>query len=238
MPKGTPLKVDLFDITIPKVTDSYYCSIHIHSATKWEFKMKPSVHRRNSGRASERVHSSHPGPIAFLILVLLSGCSLYFENKRPDYTDVSKVQKGTQRYDVTAALGKPIESYKNDGKDIDVFQADPNGRYAGTKTAVTAFNTVADVFTICMWEVVATPAEMLTRHKLTTYVVTYAPDQTVESIETVAALPKPAEQAAAANLPTPSSGPATPEESASPIASPIAAASPAERASPAAAATP
>jgi outer membrane protein assembly factor BamE (lipoprotein component of BamABCDE complex) len=200
--------------------------------------MKPSVHRRSSIRTRKWAISIHPSAIAFLILALLSGCSLYFETKRPDYTDVTKVQKGTPRYDVTAALGKPIESYKHDGKDIDVFQADPNGRYAGTKTAVTAFNTVADVFTIGMWEVVATPAEMLTKHKLTTYVVTYAPDQTVESIETVAALPKPVEQAAAANPPTPSSGLATPEESASPTASPIAAASPAERASPAAAATP
>ena len=112
---------------------------------------------------------------------------------------MTKVQKGTARYDVTAALGKPIESYKNEGKDIDVFQADPDGRYPITKTAVTTFNTVADIFTIGMWEAVATPAEMLTKHKLTTYVVTYAPDQTVQSIEAVAAPPKPVEQAAAAN---------------------------------------
>jgi len=164
--------------------------------------------------------------IAFVILTFISGCSLYFENKRPDYTDVTKVQKGIPRCDVTAALGKPIESYKHDGKDIDVFQADPNGRYAGTKTAVTTFNTVADICTIGMWEVVATPAEMLTKHKLTTYVVTYASDQTVESIEAVTAPPNP-EHAAAADLPTPSAGPATPEESAPPAASPISGASPA-----------
>src|SRR6266446_5176920 len=197
--------------------------------------MKPSVHRRSSIRTRKWAISIHPSAIAFLILALLSGCSLYFETKRPDYTDVTKVQKGTPRYDVTAALGKPIESYKHDGKDIDVFQADPNGRYAGTKTAVTAFNTVADVFTIGMWEVVATPAEMLTKHKLTTYVVTYAPDQTVESIEAVAAPPKPGEQTAAVIAPIPSSGQATPTESASAAAtvSPGASATPAANAVPA-----
>jgi len=179
-----------------------------------------------------REKSSHPSTIALLTLALVSGCSLYFENKRPDYTDVTKVQKGTARYDVTAALGKPIESYKNEGKDIDVFQADPDGRYPVTKTAVTTFNTVADIFTIGMWEAVAIPAEMLTKHKLTTYVVTYAPDQTVQSIEAVAAPPKPVEQAAAANPPIPSSGQATPEESASPAASPIAGTSPVAGATP------
>jgi outer membrane protein assembly factor BamE (lipoprotein component of BamABCDE complex) len=179
-----------------------------------------------------REKSGHPSMIAFLILSLVSGCSLYFENKRPDYTDVTRVQKGTARYDVTAALGKPIESYKNEGKDIDVFQADPDGRYPVTKTAVTTFNTVADILTICMWEAVATPAEMLTKQKLTTYMVTYAPDQTVESIETVAAPPKPVEQADAANPPLPSSGQATPEESASPAASPGAGTSSAASATP------
>jgi outer membrane protein assembly factor BamE (lipoprotein component of BamABCDE complex) len=176
--------------------------------------------------------SRHPNAMVFLMLALVSGCSLYFENKRPDYTDVTKVQKGTPRYDVTAALGKPIESYKNEGKDIDVFQADPNGRYAGTKTAVTTFNTVADIFTIGMWEAVATPAEMLTKHKLTTYVVTYAPDQTVESIEAVAAPPKPGEQTAAVISPSPSSGQATPTESASAAATPNAGASPIAGATP------
>jgi hypothetical protein len=122
----------------------------------------------------------------------VAGCSLYYETKRPDYTDVSVVQKGTPRYQVAAALGKPVESYVKEGKEVDVFQADPNGRNKGTKAAVDAFNGAADVLTIGMWEVVATPAELLTKHKLTTYVVTYAPDQTVESISTAQQLPTPA----------------------------------------------
>ncbi|MGD0289526.1 MAG: hypothetical protein ABSC63_07735 [Candidatus Binataceae bacterium] len=196
--------------------------------------MKPFKDRRSSSRAVQQrpEKSCHPGALAFLILALVSGCSLYFENKRPDYTDVTKVHKGTPRYDVMAAFGKPIESYKQDGKDVDVFQADPNGRYAGTKTAVTTFNTVADIFTIGMWEAVATPAEMLTKHKLTTYVVTYAPDQTVESIEAVAAPPKPSEETAAATAPTGPAGHPTPLESASPAATPVAGASPAAGAIP------
>jgi len=87
-------------------------------------------------------------------------------------------------------MGRPLVSYQQDGKDVDVFQADPDGRYKGTKAAVTTFNAVADVFTICMWEAVATPAEMLTQHKLTTYVVTYGPDEKVESIRTTTEEPK------------------------------------------------
>src|SRR5713226_2839057 len=149
--------------------------------------------------------------MVFLILAVASGCSIWMETKRPDYTDVSVVQKGTPRYLATAVFGKPVESYKNGGKDVDVFQADPKGRYTGTKVAVSSFNSVADIFSLGMWEAVATPAELLTKHKLTTYVVTYGTDQTVESIETVSAPPKPAEQiAAATNSPSGSSSPSTP----------------------------
>jgi hypothetical protein len=111
------------------------------------------------------------------------------ETKRPDYTDVSVIQKGTPRYEVTAVFGKPLESYQKDGKEVDVFQADPNGRSVSTKIVVNTFDTAADVLTLGLWEVVATPAEMLTEHKLTTYVVTYTPAQTVESIEAVATPP-------------------------------------------------
>ena len=61
-----------------------------------------------------------------------------------------------------------------------------------------------------MWEAVATPAELLTKHKLTTYVVAHGPDQTVASIETVAAPAKPEGETAA---------PAKPEgETAAPVA--------------------
>jgi|GEM_PF-2721212 hypothetical protein len=110
-------------------------------------------------------------------------------DQRPDYTDVSVIQKGTPRYQVTAVFGKPLESYQKDGQDVDVFQADPDGRLVGTKIVVNTFNTAADVLTLGLWEVVATPAEMLTKHKLTTYVVTYSSQQAVASIEVAAAPP-------------------------------------------------
>jgi hypothetical protein len=139
------------------------------------------------------------------------------ETRRADYTDVSVIQKGTPRYQVTAVFGKPLESYKQDGNDVDVFQADPNGRKTSTKIVVNTFDTAADIFSLGLWELVATPAEMLTKHKLTTYVVTYAPDQTVASIEAVAAPPKPNEETAVTGSPTPS-GTATPLDSASPTA--------------------
>ena len=114
-----------------------------------------------------------------MVLVIIPGCSLYYEAKRPPYTDVAAVQPGTPRPNVTAVLGPPVESYTQNGKDVDIFQADPNGRYTGTRVEVSSFNAAADVLTLGMWEVVATPAEMLTKHKLQTYVVTYTSQQTV-----------------------------------------------------------
>src|SRR5262249_15420980 len=91
---------------------------------------------------------------------------------------------GMERYQVVAVLGKPVQSYKKEDSDVDIFQVDPNGRYTGTKAAVTSFNIAADVLTLGMWEAVATPAEMLTRHDLTTYQITYGPNGRVTSIVT------------------------------------------------------
>jgi outer membrane protein assembly factor BamE (lipoprotein component of BamABCDE complex) len=203
--------------------------------------MRPPVSRRNSPKSVNKLVNrkwrnwSRTGAAAFLIVALASGCSVYLEHKRPDYTDVSKIEKGTPRYDVMADLGRPIESYKDDGKDVDVFQADPKGRYAGTKTAIITFDTVADIFTICMWEAVATPAEMLTKHKLTTYVVTYEPNQTVESIKAVTGAPKPTEPESASSESSEATTEAlTPTNAASPTAieSPTAAALPTATESP------
>ena len=160
-------------------------------------------------------------PITLMLLAALGGCSLWMETKRPDYTDVGVVQKGTPRQIAAAVFGRPLQTYQKDGKDVDVFQADPNGRYGGTKAAITSFNAVADVLSIGMWEAVASPAEFFTRHKLTTYVVTYGKDQSVESIETVAAPPKLTEQIAAAVSSTNASPDAagTPSSDRSPVTS-------------------
>jgi hypothetical protein len=103
--------------------------------------------------------------MTFLILAVASGCSVWMETKRPQYTDVTSVQKGTPRYIAAAVLGKPIQTYTKGGKDVDVFQADPKGRYTGTKVGVSIFNSVADIFSLGMWEAVATPGELLTKHK-------------------------------------------------------------------------
>ncbi len=149
------------------------------------------------GKVSNMIRRGRFAIVILMLVVSLPGCSIYYESKRPKATDVTTIQPGTPRYDVTAVFGKPIESYRLNGKDVDLFQADPNGRNAGTKVAVTSFNAVADVLTIGMWEAVATPAELLTRHKLTTYVVTYMPQQTVESITTSDQTPKEVAQAAA-----------------------------------------
>jgi len=181
--------------------------------------MRLSGYRRSSGYArGSHEKKRHPGTITLLVLALVSGCSLVMETKRPDYTDVSTIQKGTPRYQVTAVFGKPLETYKKDDKDVDIFQADPNGRNVATKIVVNTFNTAADVLTIGLWEVVATPAEMLTKHKLTTYMVTYTPDQKVESIVVVATPPKAEERTAAATSPNASPETKLLQDAASPAA--------------------
>jgi len=136
-----------------------------------------------------------------LLFTVPDGCSVYYESKRPEYIDVTSLHVGMERYEVTALLGKPADSYKKDGMEVDVFLIDPNGRYLMTKVAVNTFDVAADVFTLGMWEAVATPAEMLTTHKNTTYMITYNASEKVASIDTL----KPGEGGSA----TPAPGAAT-----------------------------
>lgn len=114
-----------------------------------------------------------------------AGCSAYLESTRPEYKDPSVIRQGARRSDIVAALGAPVQTYKNGAKDVDVFALDPEGRAPGTKVAVGSFNLVADVLTIGLWEIVATPAELASQHNLTHYIVTYGNDDAVESVQSV-----------------------------------------------------
>jgi len=36
-------------------------------------------------------------PLGLLLIALLGGCSVYYETKRPDFTNVSTIEQGTPR---------------------------------------------------------------------------------------------------------------------------------------------
>jgi hypothetical protein len=114
----------------------------------------------------------------------LTSCSIFIEANRPAYKDTSLLQQGVSRAKVVGELGEPAYSYSNEGKTVDLYLLDPEGRRLLTKIGLTTFNLAADFFSAGLWEAVGTPLESKTRHRLTPYIITYSANLEVESVIT------------------------------------------------------
>jgi hypothetical protein len=81
---------------------------------------------------------------------------------QPPKVDVGAFESGGMPRDlVISKLGVPTSSTKNeDGTRTDIYEF-YRGSATGWKVGRAAFNAVADVFTIGLWEIIATPTEMV-----------------------------------------------------------------------------
>ena len=95
------------------------------------------------------------------VLLLSQGCSVYMAGNQPAKVDTAAFESTAIPRDVVIAkLGVPISSTKNeDGTRTDIYEFYA-GSAKGWKVGRATFNAVADVFTVGLWEVVATPTEM------------------------------------------------------------------------------
>ena len=94
-----------------------------------------------------------------LFCVSASGCAAVMVATQPAKKDLRCLKIGTPRDKVVTELGKPVMTDTDEQKNrIDIFQF-KQGFDASTKTARALVHTTADVFTLGLWEVVATPAE-------------------------------------------------------------------------------
>jgi len=118
--------------------------------------------------------------------VALAGCSVWMSANRQSYKgDPAVIQVGADRARIEAALGPPHSLVSlPDGRARAVYKLDPNAADAALKGAATGFNFVADVVTIGLWEVVATPVELASADKIINFLITYGTDNKVESLET------------------------------------------------------
>lgn len=94
------------------------------------------------------------------ILLTTSGCSVYKASNQPGKKNLSVLGTGTPRSYVIAELGAPVWSGEKDGGKADVFTF-TQGYSTGAKVGRAAFHAAADVVTIGLWEVVATPIETI-----------------------------------------------------------------------------
>ena len=119
--------------------------------------------------------------VAVLAMVLFHGCSVYMAAKQPEKKNVDVLAVGTPRSLVLAEMGNPASSETKDGKRVDIFSF-VQGYSKGAKTGRALFHGVADVFTIGLWEVVATPTEAIFDGSKMAFEVRYDTDERVEKV--------------------------------------------------------
>jgi hypothetical protein len=89
-----------------------------------------------------------------------SGCGAYMAFTQPPPVDVTALQEEKMpRSFYMERLGVPTGTTTNaDGTKVDVYQF-YEGSSQGWSKGRGTFHVVADIFTICLWEIVATPME-------------------------------------------------------------------------------
>ncbi|ANF80933.1 hypothetical protein A3K93_01175 [Acinetobacter sp. NCu2D-2] len=115
------------------------------------------------------------------ITLTQTGCSAVMAAKQPPKKNISVMASGMPRSAVLAEIGAPIASEIKAGKRIDVYSFN-QGYSTANRVSRTLFHGLADVATVGLWEIIATPAEAAFDGKKTAFEVTYDDSDKVEKV--------------------------------------------------------
>lgn len=124
----------------------------------------------------------------FLLVLLLlglsssTGCSVMMAAKAPGKKDLGVLTPGVPRAKVIAELGTPLETSRQTTEIRDVFGF-KQGYSTPTRVGRAGFHAVADVMTLGLWEVAATPLEGALDGEAVRAEVLYDPQQYVQRVE-------------------------------------------------------
>ena len=119
--------------------------------------------------------------ILVLLIITMTGCSVFMAAKQPGLKDVELFAVGTHRSLLLAEFGYPIAKEDRDGKLYEVFSF-IQGYSAGAKAGRAVFHGVADVVTLGLWEIVGTPTEGVFSGDKTVYEVSYDEKSRVDAV--------------------------------------------------------
>ncbi len=143
--------------------------------------------------------------------------------ERPLHKNVNVMEPGNDRTEVLQELGLPEQNYPtNDGGQVDVYKIAITSETKASKAGWSALQIVADMLTLFLWELVATPVESATQPEVRTFVVTYGRDNKIQRVASYGegvpfelpanilstASATPSETPSATPTPTPSASPA------------------------------
>src|SRR5208282_908037 len=116
-------------------------------------------------------------------LALLCGCSPVFEATRPDPVDLTQFVVGEKRVQVVEQVGAPTATVKDGDNSCDVYRLYTRGPGSVSKGVIAFFEAAADVFTLCLAEILFTPMEVATRNSQHTVMMCYSSDNILTSVK-------------------------------------------------------
>jgi len=100
---------------------------------------------------------------------------------QPGKKNVRLLKEGTPRKILLAEFGSPIDSEERNGNKYEIFKF-KQGYSMPLKIGRVVFHTAADLFTLCLWEIVATPTEIMWSGKQIAYEVKYDENNYVANV--------------------------------------------------------
>jgi hypothetical protein len=104
------------------------------------------------------------------------------EANRPQAVNLHKFAVGDKRIDIIAKVGSPTSTEKDGDKSCDVYRIYTHGVNRAGKGAIIVGEAAADLFTVGLFEVVATPTEAATKAKQHTVLFCYSDQATLQLI--------------------------------------------------------
>lgn len=120
--------------------------------------------------------------ISMAFVLALGGCSTVMEANRPAAVNLHKFYIDEKRFDVVANVGAPLASDKDGGRSCDVYKLYTHGVSDVGKGAIIVTEAAADVFTLGLFEVLATPGEAATKSKAHPVLFCYDTDGKLASV--------------------------------------------------------
>lgn len=112
---------------------------------------------------------------------MLTGCGVYMAAKQPDAKNIDLFAVGTPRALMLAEFGMPTVAETRNGRKYEIFKF-VNGYSAGAKAGRAVFHGAADVLTLGLWEVVATPTEGIFSGDEMAFRVRYDNDDRIDEV--------------------------------------------------------
>lgn len=119
--------------------------------------------------------------ILLALIMPIQGCSVFMAARQPGKKDISLFKVGTPRSLLIAEFGAPVTTDNIGGKTHEVFKF-IQGYPAPARVGRALLHGAADIYTLCLWELIGTPTEMIFDGTQMSYEVTYDSSNFVDSV--------------------------------------------------------